>query len=208
MCGKRWINSAVTTWKFMVTINILEALFVKLVRVNIPYACGHRFLNVALPVLSSLYCYIGFCKICKCNLRNKSWIQCHNHNSTKSQFKCQNIPCSGGVKYKICLSVHPRWTAFLILCKKRIFNNQSTAYKMSESPFEVYKWWEDSKFFRRSTYCGESLSEHVIPHTPRHGLVVPTWKYDLIWSIKIMLDWFVVLGSLYTDWGLNPYLFS
>ena len=93
MCGKRWINSAVTTWKFMVTNNILEALFVKLVRVNIPYACGHRFLHVALPVLSSLYCYIGFCKICKCNLRNKSWILSHNHNSTKSQFQCQNIPC-------------------------------------------------------------------------------------------------------------------
>ena len=94
MCGKRWINSAVTTWKFMVTNNILEALFVKLVRVNIPYPCGHRFLHVALPVLSSLYCYIGFCKICKCNLRNKSWILCHDHNSTKSQFQCQNIPCS------------------------------------------------------------------------------------------------------------------
>ena len=92
MCGKRWINSAVTTWKFMVTNNILEALFVKLVRVNIPCACSHRSFNVSLPVLSSLYCYIGFCEICKCNLRNKSWILCHNHNSTKSQFQCQNIP--------------------------------------------------------------------------------------------------------------------
>ena len=71
--------------------NFYKNLFVKFVRVNIPYASGHQFLNVALPVLSSLYCYIGFCKICKCNLRNKSWILCHNHNSTKSQFQCQNI---------------------------------------------------------------------------------------------------------------------
>ena len=44
-------------------------------------------------MLKSFLPHIGFCKICKCSLRNKSWILCHNHDSTKSQFQCQNIPC-------------------------------------------------------------------------------------------------------------------